>query len=72
MFRQSNRGMAMLQILVINFIVISGVVVLHYEFLHWFTRLLPKLRLVHRQRIVLGVLTALVAHTLEIMIFALA
>ncbi len=47
-------------------------VTIHYEFLFRLTLLMPKLKIKHRQRIVLGVIVALFAHTLEIFIFAIA
>lgn len=46
------------------------VVIIHYEILHGLSRLLPELHIIHRYRIVVGVLGALVAHALEIWIFA--
>ena len=53
-------------------LVVALSVVIHYEFLYRLTLLMPKLQIKHRQRIVLGVITALLAHTLEIFIFAVA
>lgn len=56
--------------LVICFLV--GVcVMVHYEFLYQMTRLMPKLNIRHRIRIVLGVIGALIAHSVEVWIFAL-
>lgn len=46
------------------------VVSVHYEMLHRMTLLLPKIQVRHRFRIVVAVLGALVAHVLEIWIFA--
>lgn len=46
------------------------VVSVHYEMLHRMTVLLPKIQVRHRFRIVVAVLGALVAHVLEIWIFA--
>lgn len=51
--------------------VIALVVVIHYEFLYRFTVIMPALRVKHRFRIVLGVLAALIAHSVEVWIFAL-
>ncbi len=53
-------------------LVVAMSVVIHYEFLFRLTLLMPKLKIKHRQRIVLGVIVALFAHTLEIFIFAIA
>jgi len=58
--------------LLIIILMVALSVVIHYEFLYRLTLLMPKLQIRHRQRIVLGVITALLAHTLEIFIFAVA
>ena len=44
----------------------------HYEFLYQLTKYLPRLRIRHRFRIVVGVFAALIAHALEVWIFAVA
>jgi hypothetical protein len=54
-----------------NLFVIGLVVMLHYEFLHQTTLLMPKLKIRHRFRITLGVFLALIAHAAEVWIFAL-
>lgn len=46
-------------------------VLVHYEMLHRMTLLLPKILIRHRFRIVVAVLGALIAHVLEIWIFAI-
>ncbi len=56
----------------INILVIATVVMIHYEFLHRFTALMPRMRVRHRFRIVIGVFSALIAHALEVWIFATA
>jgi hypothetical protein len=56
----------------VNLFIIGVVVMLHYEFLHQTTLLMPKLRIRHRFRIILGVFLALLAHSAEVWIFALA
>jgi hypothetical protein len=60
----------MVYVFIINSIVIALVVIIHYEFLYQFSRLMPRLRIRHRFRIVLGVFAALTAHALEVWIFA--
>lgn len=60
----------MLTVFVINIIVITIVVMIHYEFLYRFTQLMPVLKVRHRFRIVLGVFAALGAHAAEVWIFA--
>lgn len=57
---------------VINMLVVMVAVIIHYEFLHWMTRLLPRLPVVHRARIVCGVAGALVAHAIEVWVFGIA
>lgn len=59
-------------ILLVNALIVALVVMIHYEALHWLTRYLPRLPMVHRARIAIGVLGALVAHAVEVWIFALA
>lgn len=62
----------MISILLINSSVVIISVIFHYEFLYRYTHLMPKLNIRHRGRIVLGVCGALVAHSVEIWIFAIA
>jgi hypothetical protein len=52
--------------------IVTLCVVIHYEFLYQLTRVMPKIKIKHRFRIVLGVIGALIAHSLEIWVFALA
>jgi hypothetical protein len=62
----------MFVISLVNAAIIALVVIIHYEFLYQFTVLMPKLRIRHRFRIVLGVLAALTAHVIEVVIFGFA
>ena len=62
----------MIAVFAVNLFVIGLVVMLHYEFLHRTTLLMPKLKLRHRFRIVLGVFIALIAHAAEVWVFALS
>jgi hypothetical protein len=62
----------LLVVTLVNSLVVVLAVSIHYEFLFRMTLLLPKLRLKHRFRIVLGVFGALLAHSLEVWIFAVA
>ncbi len=55
----------------INSIVVAIVVVIHYEFLYRMTTLMPVIHIKHRFRIILGVIGALMAHAIEVWIFAL-
>ena len=58
--------------LLINCLIVVAVVLIHYEFLYRITRIIPKMKIRHRFRIVIGVLSAIAAHTIEIIIFAAA
>lgn len=62
----------MLDILLINIIVVVCAVIIHYEFLYRLNLYIPRLHLLHRYRIVIGLLGALLAHAVEIWLFALA
>ena len=62
----------MLAISLVNAAIIALVVIIHYEFLFQFTMLMPKMRIRHRFRIVIGVLAALTAHVIEVFIFGIA
>jgi len=56
----------------INSVIVAGSVIVHYEFLYRITLYIPKMGINHRYRIVFGVIGALIAHALEIWIFAVA
>ncbi len=56
----------------INIVVVAVAVMVHYEFLYQTTRYVPRLPIKHRFRIVFGVFGALIAHAIEVWIFALA
>ncbi|MDB5982237.1 MAG: hypothetical protein JWQ69_3252 [Pseudomonas sp.] len=61
----------MLAITLINTLIITTVVIIHYESLLRLNLLMPKLHIWHRFRMVFGVMGALVAHAIEVWIFAL-
>lgn len=56
----------------INVVVVALCVVIHYEFLYRLSTIIPTLCIKHRLRIVLGVAGALVAHAVEVWVFAYA
>ena len=62
----------MLAVFAVNLSVIGLVVMIHYEFLYRITLLMPKLKIRHRFRIVLGVFGAITAHAAEVWIFAIS
>ncbi|MEE4145699.1 MAG: potassium channel family protein [Halieaceae bacterium] len=62
----------MLTVFAVNIMVIATVVMIHYEFMYRFTLLMPRMKVRHRFRIVVGVFGALCAHAVEVWIFALS
>ena len=62
----------MLYVFLLNCLMVATAVLIHYEFLYHVTLVIPRLKLRHRYRIVYGVVTALIAHAVEIWVFALA
>jgi len=66
------KGLAMIAVTLMNIIVVMTAVLIHYEFLLRLTLLMPKLKARHRYRVVFGVCGALVAHAVEVWIFAFA
>ena len=60
----------MITVFAVNLFVIGVTVMIHYEFLHQVTLLMPKVKIRHRFRIVMGVFGALTAHAAEVWIFA--
>ncbi len=62
----------MIGIVLLNCVVVSIVVLIHYEFLRQISDWLPRIRIKHRLRIVVGVFGALVAHAVEIWVFSSA
>ena len=58
-------------VFIINSLVIVFVVLIHYEFLYRLSNAIPKMKIKHRFRIVLGVFGALLAHSIEIWLFSM-
>ena len=56
----------------INCVVVGTVVLIHYQSLFGLTRLMPRLMIRHQLRIIIGVVGALLAHIVEVWVFALA
>lgn len=61
-----------MMVLLINILVVAIVVIIHYEFLYRFTQMIPGMKIQHRFRILASVFSALIAHTIEIYVFAVA
>lgn len=62
----------MISVFLVNSLIVIAVVIIHYEFLYRLTLLVPRIGGPHRFRIVLGVCGALIAHAVEVWIFAFA
>ena len=60
----------MFLVFAVNLSVIGLAVVIHYEFLHRISNVMPRMAFPQRSRIVLGVFGALTAHAVEVWIFA--
>lgn len=59
-------------VFLINSLVIALAVIVHYEFLYRLTLHIPTMPIKHRYRIVFGVFGTLIAHIVEVWIFAIA
>jgi hypothetical protein len=62
----------MLKLFIINTLIVSLAVIVHYEALLRLSIILPKLKLRYRFRIAVGLLGAFMAHVAEVWIFAAA
>lgn len=62
----------MIYVFLLNSLIIISVILIHYEFLFRISRYIPTMKIKHRLRIVFGVFMALIAHAIEIWIFATA
>ncbi|GAB2915586.1 potassium channel family protein [Rheinheimera gaetbuli] len=62
----------MFYVFLINCLVVATAVLVHYEFLFRLSAVIPKIQIKHRYKIVFGVFGALVAHAVEIWLFAVA
>ncbi|KAG1707758.1 Sulfate adenylyltransferase subunit 1 [Nymphon striatum] len=60
------------RVFLVNGIIIALAVLIHYEFLFRMSSIIPKMKIKHRFRIVAGVLGALVAHSVEVLLFSVA
>ena len=62
----------MIHVFVLNSLVVAVAVIIHYEFLYRISRYIPTMKLKHRLRILFGVFAALIAHAVEVWVFAFA
>jgi len=58
--------------LAINTLLVTAVVIIHYEMLRLLSTVIPKLQIKHRLRVVIGVFGTICAHIVEVWIFGLA
>jgi len=61
----------MLIAFIINSLLVATTVLIHYEVLYPLSAIIPKLTIRRHSRVVLGIFGALIAHIIEIWIFAL-
>ena len=62
----------MITIFILNSVIVAVAVILHAQILAWLSSLVPRLNLLPQFKIVASVLGIIVAHTMEIWLFALA
>ena len=62
----------MISVFILNSLIVATAVIIHYEFLYRISRLIPTMKLKHRLRILFGVFAALIAHAIEVWVFAFA
>ena len=61
----------MLVAFLINSLLVGSAVIIHYEVIYRLAILVPKLKIKNRFRVVIGIFGALIAHVIEIWLFAL-
>ena len=62
----------MISVFILNSLVVATTVIIHYEFLYRISIIIPTMKLKHRLRILFGVFAALIAHAIEVWVFAFA
>lgn len=62
--------MNLLAVTAVNILVVAFAVLIHYEFLYRITRILPTMKIKHQFRMVFGVAGSLLAHVVEVWLFA--
>lgn len=62
----------MIEVFFVNAIVVAAAVLVHYKFLSRLTAYFPVMKMKHELRIVIGIFGALIAHTVEVWMFAVA
>ena len=62
----------MFAVFIVNSIIVALAVLIHYEFLMIISNIMPKIKIKNRSKILVGVFSALIAHTAEIWVFGIA
>jgi len=62
----------MLTAALVNFALVATTVVIHYEMLRLLSIVIPRLRIKHRLRVLIGVFGTICAHVVEVCLFGLA
>jgi hypothetical protein len=62
----------MIYAFIINSLLVSAAVVIHYEMLRLLSVVIPRLRVKHRLRVIVGVFGSIFAHVIEICMFGIA
>ena len=62
----------MLTAALVNFALVATKVVIHYEMLRLLSIVIPRLRIKHRLRVLIGVFGTICAHVVEVCLFGLA
>ena len=62
----------MLTAALVNFALVATTVVIHYEMLRLLSIVIPRLRIKHRLRVLIGVFGTICAHFVEVCLFGLA
>lgn len=62
----------MLTAALVNFALVATTVVIHYEMLRLLSIVIPRLRIKHRLRVLIGVFGTICAHIVEVCLFGLA
>jgi hypothetical protein len=62
----------MLIVILINSALVASAVVIHYEMLRLLSVVIPRLKIKHRLRVLIGVFGTICAHVIEVCLFGLA
>ena len=62
----------MISAYIVNIILISIAVTIHYEILRFLSIIIPKLQIKHRLRVIIGVYGIICAHIIEVWVFGIA